>query len=42
MNTVGYGDISPQTTEERFVGIFLLILASFVFAYTLNSIGAAL
>jgi len=39
MNTVGYGDISPQTPIERFFGILLLLIACGVFAFTMNSIG---
>lgn len=42
MSTIGYGDISPQTPVERGIGILFLLIASFVFAYTMNSIGAAL
>ncbi|CAD8144569.1 unnamed protein product [Paramecium pentaurelia] len=42
MTTVGYGDISPLTTVERFLGIFLLLVACGGFAFTMNSIGFAL
>ncbi|CAD8189124.1 unnamed protein product [Paramecium pentaurelia] len=39
MITVGYGDISPQTTTERFCGIFFLLVACGVLSFTMNSIG---
>jgi hypothetical protein len=39
MITVGYGDIVPKTSGERIFTIFIMILASGVFAYTMNSIG---
>jgi potassium voltage-gated channel Eag-related subfamily H protein 5 len=42
MTTIGYGDVSPQTKIERLIGVVFLLIASFVFAYTMNSIGAAL
>ena len=42
MTTIGYGDISPQTPTERTIGVLFLLFSSFVFAYTMNSIGAAL
>lgn len=42
MTTIGYGDITPQNTEERLMGVFLLLVASTGFAFTMNSIGAAL
>lgn len=42
MTTVGYGDISPCTPVERAFGLILLLIACGVFAFTMNSIGAAL
>ncbi|KAM3133635.1 hypothetical protein pb186bvf_014322 [Paramecium bursaria] len=42
MNTVGYGDLSPQTPLERLVGILFLIIATVVFSNTMNSIGSSL
>ncbi|CAD8206842.1 unnamed protein product [Paramecium pentaurelia] len=42
MTTVGYGDISPLNPTERFLGIFLLLIACGGFAFTMNSIGFAL
>lgn len=38
MITIGYGDISPKNTNERLFGIFVMILASGVFGYVMNSI----
>lgn len=40
MVTVGYGDITPQTTTERLVGIVNMMLAVGMYAYTINVIGA--
>ena len=39
MNTVGYGDISPQNDKEMLFCSFLVILACGIFAYSFNSIG---
>ena len=39
MTTVGYGDIVPVTKNERLFSMFITIIASGVFAFTLNSIG---
>lgn len=39
MVTVGYGDITPSTTAERVYSMCAMMLASGVFAYTINSIG---
>lgn len=38
MITIGYGDISPKNTNERLFSIFVMILASGVFGYVMNSI----
>ena len=37
--TVGYGDISPQTTTERLYGIIMALISVGVFAYGVNTIG---
>lgn len=42
MNTVGYGDIVPQSPIEKFYSIFFIYFACWIFAYTLNSIGIIL
>lgn len=39
MTTTGYGDYSPKTITEMILFIFIMIIASFTFAYTFNSIG---
>ena len=39
MSTVGYGDITPQTTKERLLTIVIMICSSIVFGYLLSSIG---
>lgn len=39
MATVGYGDIKPQTTQERIAVIFIMIISGGVYAYTINDIG---
>ncbi|KAL4494238.1 hypothetical protein ABPG73_018757 [Tetrahymena malaccensis] len=39
MTTIGYGDITAKTTEERSVMIFLALLSCGIFGYTINSIG---
>ncbi|CAD8200826.1 unnamed protein product [Paramecium octaurelia] len=38
MITIGYGDISPKNTIERSFSVFVMILASGVFGYVMNSI----
>lgn len=42
MTTVGYGDLFPFTPTERLIGIFFLLIATGVFSFTMNTIGAAL
>ena len=39
MNTVGYGDISPQNCAEVLFCIFFVIIGCMMFAYTLNCMG---
>ena len=39
MNTVGYGDITPQNIYEVLFNILLIYIACAIFAYSLNSIG---
>lgn len=39
MNTVGYGDYTPQNDVERVFCIIFIYIACGVFAYTLNTIG---
>jgi hypothetical protein len=40
MVTVGYGDIKPVATSEKLFVIFMALLGSLVFAYTVNTIGS--
>lgn len=40
MSTVGYGDITPYTIEEKIYAMTTMIMASGVFAFTIGSIGA--
>lgn len=37
MITIGYGDVTPKTTTERICGIFMMVLASGLFGYIMNS-----
>ena len=39
MSTLGYGDIYPITTFEKIYVIFVTLISSGVFAYTVNTIG---
>ena len=39
-STVGYGDISPTTSNEKIYGIFMTIISCGVFAYAVNTIGS--
>ena len=36
MYTVGYGDITPQTSNERLYVIFMTIISGGVFAFSIN------
>lgn len=38
MAAVGYGEISPMENSERTYGMVIIILSSFMFAYSINSI----
>ena len=40
MTTVGYGDITPFTMNEKIFAILTMILACGIFAYTVGSIGS--
>lgn len=40
MTTVGYGDITPFTINEKIFAMFTMILACGIFAYTVGSIGS--
>ena len=42
MNTVGFGDIVPQTYTERVYSIFFIYVACGIFAYGINCIGLVL
>ena len=41
-NTVGFGDITPQTIYEKAFTIFFIYVACVIFAYTINRIGMIL
>lgn len=40
MVTVGYGDITPITPEEKLYAIFCMLLACGIFGYIMNRIGS--
>ncbi len=40
MVTVGYGDISPTTPNEKILVMFITMVAVGVFGYTLNTISS--
>ncbi|KAL4494236.1 hypothetical protein ABPG73_018755 [Tetrahymena malaccensis] len=42
MTTIGYGDITAKTTEERLVMIFFTLISCGIFGYIINSIGSIL
>ena len=39
MITIGYGDIAPVAINEKLFLIFMALLGSLLFAYTVNTIG---
>lgn len=39
MTTIGYGDISPTTNPEKIFAMFMMLLSSGIFGYTMNRIG---
>lgn len=39
MCTVGYGDLYPETSDERLVSMFTMIISSGMFAYIIGDIG---
>ena len=41
-NTVGFGDITPQTMEEKIFTVIFIYITSIIFAYTINRIGTIL
>lgn len=42
MTTVGYGDITPKNNMEVFIATITMLLASAVFAFSINTIGIVL
>ncbi|KRX08373.1 Cyclic nucleotide-binding protein [Pseudocohnilembus persalinus] len=40
MSTVGYGDISPSTQQEKILVIILTLISCGIFAYAINTIGS--
>ncbi|EWS73609.1 cation channel family protein (macronuclear) [Tetrahymena thermophila SB210] len=42
MTTIGYGDITAKTTEERLIMIFFTLTSCGIFGYIINSIGSIL
>lgn len=38
MSTIGYGDISPISDDEKLFMIFMSLFASMLFGYTINSL----
>mgnify|MGYP002628423161 CR=1 FL=1 len=39
MITVGYGDITPRTTNQKIYSVLAMLIASAVFGYVMNRIG---
>ncbi|EWS72751.1 cyclic nucleotide-binding domain protein (macronuclear) [Tetrahymena thermophila SB210] len=42
MSTIGFGDLVPQTDIEMLMTIFIVLISSFVFQYSINQIGSIL
>jgi hypothetical protein len=42
MTTIGYGEISPYTTQERIVSIIFLFFASVEFGYIMGNLQTAI
>ena len=40
MTTVGYGDLSPNTTIEQIFGIFIMVLGVLVFTFISGSLSS--
>ena len=40
MTTIGYGDVTAQNPQEVLFSNFMMLFSSFIFAYTMNSMGA--
>jgi hypothetical protein len=38
MSTIGYGDVVPTSTAERFFIIFAMLIGTSVFAYVVGSV----
>lgn len=42
MTTVGYGDITPISNIEKAYIVFITLVSSIIFAYSVNTIGSIL
>lgn len=42
MTTIGFGDITPQNSMERLVALFIMLISTGVFAFSMNEIGQIL
>jgi len=42
MVTVGYGDITPETSEEILISIVIMLFGSGVYVYAINTVGVIL
>jgi potassium voltage-gated channel Eag-related subfamily H protein 7 len=40
MSTVGYGDISPETTSERILNVFVILLGASMFGYMIANVSS--